>query len=138
MCVTYGRQFFKVCMHWSSCYRAGKYTIAGQVLIHQVVCRHGHPTTLLCNNTTLYIAGKFPKAWWLKQHQSQLIILEQMELKKQKSNHWKVFYALLSRKIINTSAHLLCIFSRKFPVLVQRKRRECLNMLCILRTSSSV
>ena len=33
----------------------------GQVLIQQIVCRHGYPTTLICDNDTYYVAGEFPK-----------------------------------------------------------------------------
>ena len=63
---------------------------AGQVLIQQIVCRHGCPTTLICDNATYYVAGKFPKfvkLWELKQHQLQLITQKQMVSPKQKSKH---------------------------------------------------
>ena len=33
----------------------------GETLVHQIVCRHGCPSTLICDNASYYVHGEFPK-----------------------------------------------------------------------------
>ena len=33
----------------------------GETLVHQIVCRHGCPSTLICNDASYYVHGEFPK-----------------------------------------------------------------------------
>ena len=33
----------------------------GETLVHQIICRHGCPSTLICDNASYYVHGEFPK-----------------------------------------------------------------------------
>jgi len=32
-----------------------------ETLVHQVICRHGCPSTLICDNASYYVHGEFPR-----------------------------------------------------------------------------
>ena len=69
---------------------SGNGQTVGQVLIQQIVLRHGCPTALICDNASCNVAGEFPKlcqTLGIKAAPVTAYTQKEMVLPKQKSKH---------------------------------------------------